>query len=60
MSRFRIVDDDCGHNFIIPADKLVDWEIWMESEDCENGITPEYAERLDSPTFLTFENYEVE
>jgi hypothetical protein len=38
--RFRIVSDDDGHKFIIPADKTKAWEHYVSDLDAEQ---PEWA-----------------
>lgn len=58
---FVIVSDDDGHHYIIPADKLNDWDIWICSEDYELGQIPEWAVTIGgSPTLVKFKKYRIE
>jgi hypothetical protein len=54
--RFRLVRDDDCHWFVIPADRVDDWDNWVTSEDWD---PPTYATPIDGPHLLTFERFEV-
>ena len=54
--KYTLVSDDDGHEYIIPYEKLDEWEEFLQSEECELGDVPEYAERKEGET-LIFENY---
>lgn len=49
-------DDDC-HWYVIPSDKIDEWNNWIGSEDYENGIVPEYAKSVDGASNVHFMNY---
>ena len=59
MQRFRLVSDDDGHHYIIPADNEEMWNEWVcrgepyELPDCAYSIGG-------SPTHITFENWKHE
>lgn len=44
--RKRIVPDESGHWYLIPADKNEAWDEFLNSEDALDGVEPEWAERL--------------
>jgi hypothetical protein len=44
--RKRLVDDDSGHYYVIPAEKREEWDKWIDSEAWEDGDVPAWAERL--------------
>jgi hypothetical protein len=46
MKRLRIVDDDSGHHYVIPAERREEWDQWIGSEAWEDGDVPEWAKRL--------------
>ena len=52
--RFRIVEDDCCHDYLIPVGREQDWQLWLESVEAEAGEAPEWAKRIDGAHFLTF------
>lgn len=49
-----VVYDDSRHRYIIPYNKLQDWEIFVRDDD--TGNEPCYAERIDG-AMVVFENY---
>lgn len=45
--RFRLVSDEDGHDYVIPADKLDEWDAFMSDEEAkEDGIVPEWAREI--------------
>lgn len=53
-TRFALVRDGDGHWYVIPADKMAEWEVWAASDDEDE---PAYSNRLSgSPSLLTFTN----
>ena len=48
MSRFRFVTDDDGHNYIIPADRLDDWDTFLNSEAAKDGDVPIWAKNINA------------
>lgn len=44
---FQIVGDDSGHEYVIPIVRRAHWAQWIDSQDWQDGIVPEYAERID-------------
>lgn len=64
--RFRFTTDDDGHNYLIPADKLKEWELYLQefyraNDACESlPEEPEWAKRIDSPELWSFENPKLE
>jgi hypothetical protein len=47
-------DDDC-HWYLIPADKKEEWNEWLDVVQ-EGDSLPKYAQAVDGPHRLTFEN----
>ena len=43
MKGYRIVQDYDCHNYLVPADKVNDWEKWMDEDGGLTTDTPEYA-----------------
>jgi hypothetical protein len=59
MERKRLVSDDDGHDYVIPADKQRAWYDFLNSEAAELGELPEWAERLQlSPNCYTFTDWQ--
>lgn len=66
--RYRLTSDDDGHWFVIPADKKLEWNQYVENiakaSDWKFEGTfpekPEWAEQIDQPYRLTFENWRQE
>lgn len=59
--RFFLDNDNDGHWYIIPVDKISEWEEWSNlSEDNEDSWdTPDFAIPIGgSPTLITFEKWE--
>ncbi len=60
--RYRLVTDADSHWYVIPANKLTDWNEWSEitetNPDDERGWdAPAYASPIGgSPTLVSFEN----
>lgn len=52
--RWTEVTDDSSHRYLIPAEKIDEWYDWLDSEDSEDGIEPDYAIRFGGGP-LTFE-----
>lgn len=51
-----IQDDDC-HWYVIPSDKVDDWDVWLESLDWN---IPDYAVPVDgSQVRVTFDAYTI-
>lgn len=44
---YRIVDDESGHEYVIPVFRTAEWEKWIYSEDWEDGDVPGWAEQID-------------
>lgn len=60
MKRMCLVQDDSSHWYVIPAEKRADWEAWLDSEDAEDGILPEWADGLNRhPSFYSFTDIQV-
>lgn len=56
---FLVQDDDC-HWYIIPFEKTEEWYKFLESDDAELGVEPEWAKRVDGPhRILIYEYAEV-
>lgn len=57
MTRYRLVRDGDCHWYVIPADKMEEWDAWCYDEN--SWDPPEWADALGgSPSMLTFENPE--
>lgn len=59
MDRFRIVSDNDGHNYIIPADMLEPWIDWLEDSGDDYDL-PAWAERIDHFSSITFTDWRVD
>lgn len=58
--KFILQRDDDAHWYVIPADKQEEWAEWLESEDAEDGILPDFAEEIGGhPSLVEFENYRI-
>lgn len=58
--RYTLVQDDGSHWYIIPADKEEEFHAWLESEDAEDGIAPDWANHFGGgPGSVTFERPEI-
>lgn len=58
METYCLVEDDSCHWYVIPYIKKGLWYEFLDSEDCENGNVPEWADELDGgPGNLVFTNY---
>jgi hypothetical protein len=56
--KYTLIQDDSSHWYVIPQDKKEDWLKWLESEESENGIIPNYADSVGGClSLVTFENY---
>lgn len=59
MEYFLDQDND-GHWYIIPLNKINEWNNWFNSEDYDNGIVPDYVEEVGGcPSNVIFKNYKV-
>lgn len=54
---YTIVSDEDGHEYIIPYDKLNEFDNWKHYDD--SGIEPEYAKRLNGQRIIFKEFKEV-
>lgn len=50
--KYFIDRDESGDWFLIPVDKQDEWEAWLESDE----DIPEFAEYIDNPSDVVFEN----
>lgn len=58
-SRYRLVQDDSSHWYVIPAEKSEEWSVFEEDED--NWNVPEWATSLNgSPHNVTFSDWRDE
>lgn len=54
--RYCLVQDDSGHDYLIPAARLDEWFAWRGSEAEENGDVPTWARALGcARSRITFE-----
>ena len=55
---YVMVYDDSGHRYVIPEDKLEDWENWLNLEESneDSWIEPHYAKRIEGR--LRFKEWE--
>lgn len=54
-SRYFFAQDDDGHWYQVPSAYRPEWRAWCAGE-IESHEAPPFAERIDSPEFLDFEN----
>ena len=45
--RYIIVNDDSGHDYVIPMSKRAEWGHWCGSRAWEAGEVPAYAMRIE-------------
>ena len=57
MSVHRLVRDDDGHWFIIPAANIQYWEAWIANYHNDPNL-PTWAYEIDSPTNILFGDWE--
>jgi len=58
-AEYVIVSDDDGHNYVIPADKIKDWDYWLM--DACDDILPSWCKTIGgSITLVKFTNYRIE
>jgi hypothetical protein len=59
-TEYILVRDDDGHWYVIPDKNLSSWCSWLNSEDYENGVIPEYAKEVGgSQTLVKFKNWRL-
>jgi len=57
MARFRVVQDESCHWYIIPENKKDEWDEWAVSDDAMDGVVPDWAEEANMHvSFLTFKD----
>lgn len=57
---FLIQDNDC-HWYIVPLARREDWYDWVDSEDADLGIVPEWVSLVDgSPSRIMFKKWRSE
>lgn len=44
--RFRLVSDDDGHEYVIPAERREEFDAWLQSDAAMDGEELAWAERL--------------
>ena len=57
---YKIVRDDSGHWYVIPARLSDTWEDWLDSENALYGDVPAWAEGCQNPSNITFYKYDIE
>ena len=58
--RSRLVSDDDGHWFIIPADKWEEWEGWLENPETTDYTEPKWARYTNThPSRVTFTDWTI-
>lgn len=55
---FTLVQDNDGHEYVIPLDKAEDFYAWLDSSDYEDGVEPPYLERKEG--FIAFTGYRLD
>lgn len=62
MTRFALAQDNDSHWYVVPVDKMTEWDEWLELDpECDEAWeAPEFAQRVGgSPSLVTFENPEI-
>ncbi len=54
VERFYLDQDDSCHWYIIPWSKRQEWETFLDSEGCELGDVPPWAERVNGTHSVSF------
>ncbi|HSV90879.1 MAG TPA: hypothetical protein VLH80_07250 [Nitrospiraceae bacterium] len=50
--------DNDGHFYVIPKARMADWSQWLESDDAQNGIPPDWADVVGgNPSLISFPEY---
>ncbi len=54
---FCIVADNDGHWYVIQSKRQEQWERFLKSRACDDGIEPVWAQRIDGPGSIDFIDY---
>jgi hypothetical protein len=50
--------DGDGHFYVIPAARMKDWAVWIDSQDAQDGIEPDWADIVGgNPSLISFSDY---
>ncbi len=53
--RFCLLQDDDGHDYIVPVERIADFEKWLGSEAAQDGEMPKWADKFGcAPSCLSF------
>lgn len=54
-----VMDNEC-HWYVIPAAKRIRWSLWLDSEESQRGIEPDYADPVGgNPNMVQFDSYVI-
>jgi hypothetical protein len=57
---YILVRDDDGHWYVIPDKKLSEWQTWLLSENCADGVVPKWAVEVGgAPMLVKFKHYQI-
>lgn len=57
---YKIVSDDDGHWYVIPAAMAGRWLVWVVSEEAELGRVPKWAKPINgSPSRVWFKEFTI-
>lgn len=54
---YTLVNDDSGHEYVIPVDREDEWDIWLSGDGPEYGVVPDWADEKEG--HFKFKEYEV-
>ena len=57
MIRYRLIQDDDGHWYVISKAKEIEFREWLESPEADDGVEPDFATRVDGPHSVIFSNW---
>lgn len=58
MIEYQLVSDNSGHSYIIPYDKVDDFEFWLDSVDAADGCEPpDWCVRVNGPHAVVFKEW---
>jgi len=57
---YTLVSDDDGHWYVIPVAKQSEFTKWLNSDDAQDGVSPEWAEAVGgAPCLVWFPSYVI-
>lgn len=54
---YTLVNNESGDWYVIPVDRVDEWEQWLYPEDGEIGDVPDWAEYVQDPSGVVFSKW---